>query len=159
MHLIFHPMDPVTARRIITWRYDEPYSLYNPSSDNGEADVASLLDPANHYYAITDEHGVLIAYRCFGPDACVAGGDYSSDALDTGGGLRPDLTGQGLGRSVIQAGLDFGRRTFAPRAFRVTVAAFNQRALRTCAKLGFQPVQCFRRPADGLEFVVLMRDA
>jgi hypothetical protein len=39
---------------------------------------------------------------------------YDDSALDTGGGLRPDLTGQGKGREAIQTGLDFGRQQFAP---------------------------------------------
>jgi ribosomal-protein-alanine N-acetyltransferase len=47
----------------------------------------------------------------------VPGGTYGADALDTGGGLRPDLTGRGLGREALEVGLAFGRSRFAPRAF------------------------------------------
>jgi len=148
-------MDEATARRIATWRYDAPYSLYNPCED----DIAHFTDPTNRYFAITDEHGTLIAYRCFGADAQVPGADYRADALDTGGGLRPDLTGRGLGLMVMEAGIDFGQNLFAPRAFRVTVAGWNGRALRVCEKAGFQPVQHFARVHDGRPFVVLVRDA
>ena len=51
----------------------------------------------------------------FGPDGRVPGWDYDETALDTGGGLRPSLTGQGLGRAVISAGLDFGRAPLRAR--------------------------------------------
>jgi [ribosomal protein S18]-alanine N-acetyltransferase len=154
----FYPMDEAAAREVASWQYPEPYALYSMGLDDLEAEVAYFTDPVNHYYAISAPDGMLIAYRCFGQDAQVPGGDYSGDALDTGGGLRPDLTGQGFGLSVLLAGLDFGRRRYAPRAFRVTVAAFNERALKVVGRAGFQPVQRFLREPDGREFVVLIRE-
>ncbi len=153
MDITFHPMNEATARRIAAWRYDASYSMYDPSED----DIAHFIDPANAYFAITDEHGTLIAYRCFGADAQVPGGDYRADALDPGGGMRPDLTGRGMGLTLMKAGLDFGQALFAPRAFRVTVAGWNGRALRVCEKAGFQPVQHFVHARDGRPFVVLVR--
>lgn len=155
MRLIFQPMDETAARRIATWQYDAPYSMYDPSDD----DIAHFTDPSNAYFAITNEAGTLIAYRCFGADGQVPGGDYRADALDTGGGMRPDLTGRGLGLVVMEAGLEFGQDLFAPPAFRVTVAAWNERALRVCEKAGFEPVQHFAHARDGRPFVVLVRPA
>lgn len=159
MNLTFSQMDETSARAALTWRYDEPYSFYNPNPAELEQDVQTLTDPANLYYAITDEAGALVAYYCFGRDAQVTGGDYSDDALDIGGGVRPDLTGRGLGPVIIQAGINFGQHKFAPRGFRVTVAAFNQRALSSCERIGFSPVQTFRRGQDEREFVILLRGA
>jgi len=159
MQLSFQPMDVVKARLIAAWRYPKPYAMYDPWEGDLDATVAHFIEPANNYYAVINEHGELIAYRCFGADARVPGGDYRADALDTGGGMRPDWTGRGLGAAVIRAGLEFGRALFAPRAFRVTVAAWNERALRACGKAGFQPVQQFAHARDGRPFVVLMRDA
>lgn len=159
MELIISRMDEVSARTVLTWRYDGPYSFYNPDPAESGNDLRVLTDPGKLYYAATDGDGGLVAYYCFGREAQVAGGDYSADALDVGGGVRPDLTGRGLGPAVIRAGLDFGRRNFAPRAFRVTVAAFNRRALRLCEKMGFSPAQRFRREQDQRRFVVLVRGA
>jgi GNAT superfamily N-acetyltransferase len=139
------------AEQVARWRYPEPYGRYD-----GAGDVSFLVDPSNGYYAVV-EGQELVAFRCFGPDAQVPGGDYSADALDTGGGLRPDLTGQGLGRGVIAAGLQFGRSRFSPTAFRLTVAAFNGRALRSVQSLGFVQHQRFHSTADGDEYVVLVR--
>ena len=99
----------------------------------------------------------LIGFRSFGSDGQVPGWDYDDSALDTGGGLRPELTGQGLGRSAIAAGLAFGREQFAPAAFRVTVASFNARALRTVKSLGFERIDSFRASRDGRKFEVLVR--
>jgi [ribosomal protein S18]-alanine N-acetyltransferase len=75
-----------------------------------------------------------------------------------GGGLRPDLTGQGLGAAFMTAAIAFAQQQFAPVAFRATVAAFNQRALRVCAKVGYRPVQQFEHPHTGRPFIILLRD-
>jgi len=149
------PMTKEYAQEIFAWRYDAPYDFYNPSGR--EADfVAAFLNPEYRYYAVLNADGSLIAYRCFGEDARVPGGDYTADALDMGGGLRPDLTGRGLGPQVMRAAMEFARGAFAPRAFRTTVAAWNARALRACMKVGYQPTAAFKNPA-GIRFVVLMR--
>ena len=66
MNLTFSQMDETSARAALTWRYDEPYSFYNPNPAELEQDVQTLTDPANLYYAITDEAGALVAYYCFG---------------------------------------------------------------------------------------------
>ncbi|MGN6677364.1 MAG: GNAT family N-acetyltransferase, partial [Streptosporangiaceae bacterium] len=78
-----------------------------------------------------------------------------ASALDTGGGLRPDLTGKGLGRVAIGTGLAFGRREFAPPAFRVTVASFNERALRVVRSLGFVSKGSFEALTDGQSYDLL----
>jgi len=157
MPLSCSPMDPVSARAVSTWRYDAPYEIYNVAPDRIEEEVQALLDPQNAYYVLTDERGSLVAYCCFGRDAQVPGGDYTADALDIGLAVRPDLTGQGCGHTYVDAVLGFARRTFAPAAFRVTVAALNRRALPVWERAGFRPVQEFARTPDGLPFVVLTR--
>ena len=140
------------AREITTWRYPAPYERYSIAED-----LDFFLVPANGYYAVVDDRNQLIAYRCYGADGRVPGGDYTADALDTGGALRPDLTGQGRGRAVMEQGLAFGRAIFDPPAFRVTVAAFNERALRMVRSAGFVETSRFAATADGEPFVVLVR--
>jgi ribosomal-protein-alanine N-acetyltransferase len=151
----FSSMDPASARAISAWHYDPPYELYNVAPERIEKEVQALLDPQNAYYAMFDEGGSLVANCCFGRDAQVSGGDYSADALDIGLGVRPDQTGQGRGHTYVDAVLDLARHTYAPTAFRVTVAAFNGRALRVWGRAGFRPVSEFARTSDGLAFVVL----
>ena len=156
----FQPMTEANARLIVSWRYEPPYDFYNhPSAEVDELIYNGFLNQAYHYYAVFDPQDVLIAFRCFGEDAQVGGGDYSADALDMGGGLRPDLTGQGLGPQIMRAAMTFARPLFAPRAFRVTVAGFNQRARRACEKAGYGEVQQFVASHTGISFVVLMQNA
>ncbi|MEO5663171.1 MAG: GNAT family N-acetyltransferase [Nocardioides sp.] len=146
------PLTLEQAEDISTWCYAAPYDVY----DMVGASPEELLDPEVGYHAVMAEDR-LIGFRSFGPDGQVPGWEYDDSALDTGGGLRPELTGQGLGRAVISAGLAFGRVRFAPAAFRVTVASFNARALHTVASLGFERVGSFKANRDARDFDVLDR--
>ena len=146
------PISPAFAAGIVTWRYSPPYDCYDMTGVKPEF----LLDPENGYYALL-EADELIGYRLFGPDGQVPGGRYDSSALDTGGGLRPDLTGRGLGRQAVATGLAFGRERFAPGAFRVTVAGFNVRAQRVMRAAGFRYLETFAAATDGREYQILLR--
>jgi [ribosomal protein S18]-alanine N-acetyltransferase len=145
-------MTPANAAEIIGWRYPAPYDFY----DMTDANPAFLASPAGGYFALI-EGAELIGFRSFGPDGQVPGGEYDSSALDTGGGLRPDLTGKGLGRAAILTGLEFGRREFSPAAFRMTIAAFNVRAGRVVSSLGFSVEASFLASADGTRYDILVR--
>ncbi len=145
-------MTAAYAADIVTWRYPPPYDLY----DMSDGDAAILTSTDGGYFALTDRDE-LIGFRSFGEDGQVPGGTYDSTALDTGGGLRPDLTGKELGREAIQTGLAFGRDKFAPAAFRVTVATFNIRALRVVRALGFRRIDTFHATTDGRSYEILTR--
>ncbi|HRE79724.1 MAG TPA: GNAT family protein [Opitutaceae bacterium] len=147
------------AEAVLSWKYPPPYELYSSLQPTSEESVAQLLAPELNYRAVLDENRGLIAFRCYGVDARVAGGAYEDEALDLGGGLRPDLTGQGLGKHVIAAAMAYAWDRFHPRLFRVTIATFNTRALKTYERLGYQKASCFIRPADGREFTILTKVA
>ncbi|MGI8577689.1 MAG: GNAT family N-acetyltransferase [Nocardioidaceae bacterium] len=151
-------MTPAFAVDIASWRYPAPYDCY----DMVGVAPDFLTDPANGYFALVSRgleetaqlgsHARLIGFRSFGADGQVPGGRYDDSALDTGGGLRPDLTGHGLGREAISTGLDFGRRTYAPAAFRVTVASFNLRARRVVESLGFVHADRFEATTNAMSY-------
>ena len=158
----FAPMTAPDARAVVAWRYEEPYALYNADPVQSDETVRALLDPRNRYYAVRTAEDGLVGTFCFGLDARVPGGDYDdADALDIGLGLRPDLTGRGLGKVFLLAGLAFAREQLVPTPtrFRLTVAAFNRRAIRLYERAGFRPTHLFVRPSDEREFLQLMRPA
>ena len=140
------------AEDMCTWRYPAPYDVY----DLTDADPDELMDPALGFHALVAADR-LVGFRSFGADGQVPGWAYDDAALDTGGGLRPELVGRGLGRQAIAAGLAYGRERIAPPAFRVTVATFNTRALRTVESLGFERVGRFAAATTGDGFEVLVR--
>jgi [ribosomal protein S18]-alanine N-acetyltransferase len=138
------PITRIDAQAISRWRYDGPYAVYNGSP----ASVASLLQPRYLYHSVHDVLGELVGYFCFGEDARVSAGRRPGlydreDALDVGLGMRPDLTGKGLGEEFVRAGLEFAEETYSPPAFRLTVATFNQRAIRVYERVGFERVETF----------------
>jgi RimJ/RimL family protein N-acetyltransferase len=145
-------LTPAHVQQLITWRYPEPYDRY----DLGD-DADALVDPASCFVALLDADDELVGLRSFGPDGRVVGGAYDDTALDTGGGLRPDLTGRGLGRAAMELGLAHGRRRFDPTAFRVTVWAGNARALSVVRAVGFAEVSRFESTRTGEEYLVLVR--
>ena len=104
--------------------------------------IANLIDPQWQFHSIKADNA-LIAYASFGNDGRVTGGDYTAPATDIGLGLAPALTGRGLGSIVLQAILEFAQTSFQSPAARLTVARFNQRAIRLYERAGFEPTQEF----------------
>ena len=156
------PITRSDAEEIATWRYPEPYGFY----DFEPGDEEYLLTPEYEYDAVAGEDGALMGYFCFGPDAQVPAGRelglYGGEGvLDVGLGMRPELTGRGLGAGFVEAGLAFAREKYAPAAFRMTVAAFNSRAAGLYERIGFRTVATFpsRAPCGEVEYLVMTRDA
>lgn len=151
----FHLIDESNARAILSWRYEPPYDFYNDSEDASL--LQHLLHPQNTLYSILAENSELVAYCSLGQDGQVTNGNYRGEALDIGMGIRPDLTGRGKGVEYANAVLEFADSLFKPKAFRVTIAAFNKRALRVWQKLEFEHQQSFEQESDGMQFIVLVR--
>lgn len=162
MQLQIEPISKQDAEAVSQWRYDDPYALYSLSP----SDVDWLLQPQLNYHSVRREDGEIVGYFCFGPDAQVPAGHElglyrDQEALDVGLGMRPDLTGQGLGMPFLQAGLEYAKKKYAPSRFRLTVATFNHRAIRLYEKAGFEPVSVFRSTvgAEHLEFLLMEHPA
>jgi|SRR5262245_15535347 len=142
-------MSAAEAGAIADWRYEPPYDFYNTRPADRAQTIRAFLDPAYAYQAVRLA-GELVGFCCFGADARIPGGVYEgADLLDVGLGLRPDLTGRGLGPSFVRAVLAFGATAYAPSGFRLTVAAFNRRAIRAYEKVGFRVGRVFARPRAG----------
>ncbi len=146
------------ATQISKWIYKEPYSIY---SMDGSDDCINELIHAN-YYSVTDENNHLIGYYCFGESAQVPAGKQfgvydSNDLTDIGLGINPDLCDQGLGLNFLCKGLDFARNNLSAKRFRLTVAAFNQRAINVYQKTGFENSDSFTRLTENskTEFLVM----
>ena len=154
---VLRPITRFDAEQISGWRYPEPYATY----DGNSSSVPGLLDPRYNYHAVFDSTGDLVGYFCFGADATIPEGRkrglYGDDALDVGLGMRPDLTGRGRGLEFVLAGLRFAGEAFSPPAFRLTVAAFNRRAVAVYRRAGFDLVQEFGD--RGPEWLLMRRPA
>jgi ribosomal-protein-alanine N-acetyltransferase len=161
MQFIFTPMEEEDVREIEMWRYEGPYSVYNW----GEGDnLEELLDRRSPYYAVMNEQGELIGFFAYGSAAYVWSSEephlYSEGkTIAIGLGLRPDLTGKGLGPAFVQAGMDFARQHFAPERLRLFVLTFNERAIRVYERAGFERVGIYiqHNPDGDREFLEMRR--
>lgn len=141
MRLEIRQMLQTHAEEIATWRYEEPYSFYDTDADPG--DLALLLDAETRrgrYFAAFGENATLIGFFEFKTE---------DDEVVVGLGLRPDLTGRGLGLAFLEEGLAFARERFAPTGFRLSVATFNERAIRVYERAGFRRVRTFDNETNG----------
>jgi RimJ/RimL family protein N-acetyltransferase len=127
------PWSEVHAREVETWTYEPPYDFYDSASDPDDA--AEMRDPAksHHFRALVGDDGELEAFWWL---------DAREDegAVEVGLGLRPDLTGRGLGEAFIRAELDYVRAEWRPATFRLFVTVWNERAIRLYERLGFREI-------------------
>ena len=134
-----------TFAEMATWRYERPYDFY-------DGDVDPVLNPERFYEAL-DEDGLLVGNYYF---------EQKGDALEIGLGLRPDLTGRGLGLEFLLAGIEFGRRRFGLPGVILNVAAFNERAIKVYERAGFRETGRHTRRFDrwgDVEFVEMEQAA
>ena len=68
---------------------------------------------------------------------------------EIGLGLRPDLTGRGLGESFLRACLHFASAVLGAQSYTLAVAAFNRRAITVYERAGFQEVERFQHFTNG----------
>jgi len=132
------------AHQICGFAYPKPYTIY----DMGESQdvLRELLE--DNYYAVVDLQEALCGYVCFGEAARTPGGHacgaYRDEhALDIGLGMRPDLTGKGMGYRFMCKCIRFARTNFRPPALRLSVLCQNERAIKVYERAGFTKVMKF----------------
>ena len=120
------------------WQYEGEYEMYN--FEETQELLNELTDGS--YFACYHQENGLVGYFCFGNSARIPLSDeeqsvYQKQLLDIGWGIDPQLCGQGKVMEFMKAGLTFARQQFHADGFRLTVASFNQRAIKLYQKIGF----------------------
>ncbi len=134
-------MTQSAAQAIRAWRYAAPYDFYDLDAD--EDDLAEFMHQRNWpgtYFTAHDPEGDLIGnfvYHRQGTSATV------------GLGLRPDLTGKGLGTLFVASGLDHGARKLGIEVYTLAVATFNERAITVYRRLRFRTEEEFDQHTNG----------
>ena len=112
---------PDVLAEIERWRYEAPYDFYDGNAE-------PVVNP-DRFFAARADAGRLAGFFYF---------ELRGDVHEYGLGLRPDLTGQGLGLAFVRTGLEFGRERFRPARLVLAVAAFNERAIAVYERAGFE---------------------
>jgi aminoglycoside 6'-N-acetyltransferase/ribosomal-protein-alanine N-acetyltransferase len=102
------------------WRYEPPYDFYD---DDGEP----VLNP-ERFYAVRCDDGIVGFFYV----------ELRDEKVFYGLGMRPDLTGRGLGLEFVRLGLDFVHEQFPGRLVILDVAEFNVRARTVYERSGFR---------------------
>lgn len=138
---LIRPMTAADAQAVAGWRHPGIYSFYDANAD--PADLAELLDPAGwgmRFFA-ADVGGELAGNLVF---------KLSDDGIaEIGLGLRPDLTGRGLGLPFLRAAMGYAEQAFGATGFTLAVAAFNHRAIKVYERAGFSETDRYMHATNG----------
>lgn len=145
MNYTFERMTQLQAEEIAKhWLYEGVYSFYDMDAD--PEDLAEFLDAGQRKDAYFTVHQ---GEEMFGFYSFT---QTSEDTIDIGLGMKPDLTGKGIGRDFLKAGLEFAESAYCPDKITLSVAAFNKRAITLYQNSGFNEVERFAQATNGSTF-------
>ena len=125
-------MNQEHANAIVSnWHYGDIYSLYDMAAD--EDDLRIFMDSSNwrdKIKAVLNEGDELVGWASFSTE---------DDEFWLSLGLRPDLTGQGLGTEFVLECVGYAVSQYSPvnDIIKLAVAFFNERAIKVYQKAGF----------------------
>lgn len=129
---------------ISMWRYPGPWMVYDaleaPQADEG-------------YWAVCDSADRLVGFCCLGDAARPAGLEAAPGKLDVAIGMKPELTGQGLGAELGRAAVEYALGVSDGRRLRCAVREWNDRGLEAARAAGFVAVG--QHDVGGQRYVVL----
>ncbi|WP_256855951.1 GNAT family N-acetyltransferase [Terribacillus halophilus] len=138
------PMTQSEAEYIAAeWKYDDVYRFYNLDQD--EEDLALFLDPEarkDKVFAVKQEEELVGFAEVM----------MENNIAEIGFGMRPDLTGKGLGYAFVSFLVETIRETYRPDHITLAVATFNQRAITLYKRIGFQETAHFDQSTNGNVF-------
>ena len=137
----FRAMTAADAQVVAAWHYEDEYAFYDATADDD--DLAELQDPREwglRYFSADDTAGALVGFLVL---------KASEGIVEIGLGLRPDLTGKGLGLDFVLAGLEFATARNGHPSFELRVAVFNERAMTVYRRAGFEIVERYVHETNG----------
>ncbi|WP_261806677.1 GNAT family N-acetyltransferase [Lapidilactobacillus luobeiensis] len=135
------------------WHYDGEYSFYD--MENDREDYEEIISPKQRrdkYFQILNTAGDLVAFFCIEPEDTMR--------AEIGLGMTPALTGKGLGSELISVIEEYVKRHTDFKTIILSVASFNQRALKVYQRAGFERVGVENEESNGgvFEFIKLSKN-
>ncbi len=131
------------ALEVARWRYPSPYDFYN--WDNDPEDLQELLEPPEGvtYWTVSDQASTMVGFLEF---------QFKEGRLHLGLGMRPDLTGKGLGLSLVARALRLAEDEWGVQSVDLLVAEFNVRAITVYRRAGFTVIGSRLVDTNGASF-------
>lgn len=155
MQVTIRPLTDRDVDAMLAWRYPPPYERYDIDADPSDVELmrAAAVGGEGWFVADDAETGELVGFFEF---------VVEGDRIEVGLGLRPDLTGRGLGAGYVRQGLAFARERWSPATFTLDVYEWNERAIRAYERAGFVRGEVYTRRFPGgreREFLRMSRPA
>lgn len=140
MELNITKMTEDMAKEISKWKYPDKYSVYNIPSWEKMCELNFGLTNKNvrknEFTAIINNHNLLCGYFRLGE---------REGGIKIGIGLKPSLCGQGLGIKIMELLKSECFNRYGNKNIILDVRTFNERAIKTYKKSGFQIVKVVNR--------------
>ena len=137
------PMEIQHAQSICSWRYPQPYHIYNwPDWPNMEANGFEFGDPqirSEQYSSILDQDQNLIGFAQFFPMVGVTRLGFS---------LHPDRCGCGYGAKFVRLIAEEATRRAPEKEVDLEVLTWNIRAYKAYKNAGFVHTDTYERPTS-----------
>ncbi|WP_218672698.1 GNAT family N-acetyltransferase [Oceanobacillus timonensis] len=144
-------MDQKEAMEIADcWKYNEPYDFYDMTAD--QEDYEEIIDPhqrTDTFYSVIDNNQ-LVGYFCLFPK------DSAMNEIELGLGMKPGITGKGFGEQFVKEILSYIEKHFSFQVIWLSVADFNQRAIKVYERAGFKYVTEKIQKTNGGEYLFIV---
>lgn len=124
------------------WKYPPPYDFYDMTADPEDYEEFVTPEKWPDVFMQVRSRGELFGFLS-------AEVDDSEGVLEIGLGMRPDLTGCGLGLSFMKCDLGWLEENLPGREIRLSVACFNERTITVYRRSGFRRVRSFEQATNG----------
>jgi len=113
-----HSMSKNEQEVVESWDYPAPYQIYNLTHND--------FDSEYEFYSVYDEQQLVGMLKIY----------YNEGTCVLGLGLRPDLTGKGLGQLFVEAAVQFIKAQ-KNQSIQLSVISSNKRAIKVYERCGF----------------------
>ncbi|MBG9987295.1 GNAT family N-acetyltransferase [Facklamia sp. DSM 111018] len=126
------------------WKYNGIYRFYDSTEDIEDYKELISSDERGDQYFEVLENGKLVGYFVID--------ELEFGVFNYGLGMKPDLTGQGRGNWFINTTLDYIIENYHVNKITLSVAIFNERAIKCYEKVGFIKDDEFDMKTNGSTF-------
>ncbi|PFD48735.1 GNAT family N-acetyltransferase [Bacillus cereus] len=129
MRLIIEKLSQENAEEIANnWKYPDQYSFYNMTED--PEDYEEITTPelrADNYFQVLNNNELFGFFALYSTES----------VIEMGIGIKPELTGKGLGEEFIRTIIEFIKDNYSISTIRLSVVDFNIRAQKVYSRQGF----------------------